>query len=45
MLSTIVDIFQFTHKKKRVIENIVIISDVINVKQKLFEIDFVRKKY
>jgi len=44
LLSTILGIFQST-KTTRVIEIEVIISDVINVKQTLSEIGFVRKKY
>jgi len=32
-------------KTARVIENEVIVSDVINVKQTLSELDFVQKKY
>jgi len=42
LLSTILDIFQW-RKTNRVIENVVIISDVIILKQMLSEIDFVRK--
>jgi len=44
LLSTILGILKLT-KTARVIENEVIVSDVINVKQTLFKLDFVWKKY
>jgi len=44
LLSTILGILKLT-KTARVIENEVIVSDVINVKQTLSKLVFVRKKY